>query len=318
LNSVTGPVDLAMKVLLYEKFSDILGIDEGTGTDSEKINLGIIQHPKEVAMRAVSEKRGEDYLEFISFWRFSSSPAWSRQRTVLARRGLWLPGSYGSSGVNVKAQPVDLNYNVWFWSKDLDKVYQCVERYIMWQQNYPKIDLSYEYNGSTFSYSPDLHFGEPVDESTFPIEFNTGVIAVYKVPIKVDAWVLESADSTGGVITKIKVTFYDGDDITEYSKIVDGEDSSYDADLADVLRLSRRQLYGISAFNTSDNSVIVPNDRTGDFVVGSNVTVEGSASNDETYAVLSVALAGGYTKIVLGSNTLVDEVVGGTLCLASI
>jgi hypothetical protein len=319
LNSVTGPVDLAVKILLYEKFADILGIDDGTGTDSEKINLGVIQHPKEVALRAVAEKRGEDYLEFISFWRVSAPPAWNRQRTVLARRGLWLPNSSGLSGVNVKAQPIDLNYSVWFWSKSLDKVYQCVERYIMWQQNYPKIDLSYDYGNNTFSYSPDLHFGEPVDESTFPTEFNTGVIAVYKVPIKVDAWVLESAGSTAsGIVTKIRVTFYDKDDITEYSKIVDEEDSSYDSELASVLKLSRRQLYGVSLFTLSSNSVTVPNNRTADFSIGDVVTIEGSTSNDETYTVLSVALVGGSTKIVLGGNTLVDEVADGTLCLASI
>lgn len=318
MNSVTGPVDVAVKLMLYEKFADILGINDGEGTNLEKINLGIIQYPRDTAVRAVSEKRGQDYLEFISFWRENTSLSWNRQRTVLARRGLWLPSVSGTSGINIKAQPVDLNYNVWFWSKSLDKVYQCIERYILWQHSYPKIDLVYNYGNNEFSYSPDLHFGEPVDESTFSTEYNTGVIVVYRVPIKIDAWVLDSGSVlNNGIITKIMVTFYDGDSITGYSEIINDETSNYDSDLSNTLRISRKQIYRISEVSTSDNSVIIPNNRIDDFKIGDIVTIEDSTFNDNTYTVSSVSLIGNFTKIILGTNLIISDVADGLLCVTS-
>jgi len=303
-SSITSSVDSAIRVLLYNKFSSILGFDLAN------IYKDVIQWPKEVALRERSEKCGSDRLEFISFWRASTSPSWDRQRTILARRGMWLERS-GFSAINIKAQPADLHYNVWIWSKSLDKVYQCVEKYLLWQNNYPKVNIEYEVDGThSYEYTPDLHFGEVVDESTFGEKYQKGILVVYKLPIKVDAWVLDGSVSGSSIITKVKMTIYDKDSLTEYSEIL-VNDSNQDVELADSLMMSRRYLYGISSVSMASNSIAIPNDRVSDFTVGDMITIEKSTANDNSYSIVSATKLGTGTVLVLGTNVLVDETVDG-------
>lgn len=312
-NSLTKGVDLALKLLLYTRFANILSIDAGTDSEEDKINKGIIQEPREIALRDVSEKREEDYLEFINFWRLGTSPSWDRQRTVAARRGIWLQyvDELKTKAINVKAQPVDLTYNAWFWSKDLDKVYQCIERYIFWQQDYPKIDLTYEFDDDhSFTYSPDLHFGEIVDESTVSEKYERGVLFIYKMPIKVDAWVLDGEASR--VITKMVVTFYDKDSVINYSEIV-VDDSNQNVELESRLRLFRRKIYAILSYGLADNSVVVPNDRTSDFAIGDKLRIERSTSNDYVYTVTGISFVAGTTKIGLIGKSLVSCLENGNI-----
>lgn len=304
-SAITHEVDSAVRILLYDKFSDIMGFE------LSNVYNDIIQWPSEAALRERAEKCGQDYLEFMSFWRSSTSPSWSRQRTSLARRGMWLQ-SGDLSSVNIKAQPVDLSYNVWVWSKSLDKVYQCIEKYILWQNTYPKADLEYTVgSGSSYEYTPDLHFGEVIDESTFGSKYQKGIIVSYKFPIKVDAWVLSGATESN-IITKIRLTVYDKDSLTEYSEIVT-DDSNQDTELADRLRLSRRRMYGISEVNLVTNSVTTPQDRVDEFSVDDMVVIEGSTGNDDVYSVLSASLLGGSTVLILGNSHLTDGTADGII-----
>lgn len=304
--SVEYSVDTAIRVLLFDKFSDIMGFEIAN------IYKDIIQWPMEVALRERSEKAGHDHLEFMNFWRSSTSPSWSRQRTVLARRGLWLERD-GGSAIHIKAQPMDLSYNVWVWSKSLDTVYQCVERYMLWQNNYPKIGLEYVVDDDhSYEYTPDLHFGEVVDESTFGERYQKGIAVIYKFPIKVDAWAFDSTPPGSVIINKIRMTIYDKDSLTEYSEVV-VDDSSQDEELADRLRMSRRYLYGISSVDLLGNSVTIPNDRTSDFSVGDMVTIEGSTYNDESYSIVSATLSGSNTVLVLGRKNLVSSTADGII-----
>lgn len=311
--SVTQGVDLAVRMLLYTKFYDILGIELTSVYDH------ILQYPKEVALRERSEKVGVDKLEFMNFWRMATSPSWGRQRTPLARRGIIVGRTESGSSIVVKAQPVDLNYNFWVWSKSLEIVYQCVEKYVFWQHNSPKVNLEYEFDdGHTYDYSPDLHFGEVVDESTFAEKYSRGIMVVYKFPLKLDGWVLDSSDSGGGIVTKIRVTIYDKDDLIEYSEIVSDGDSTYNKELADTLRISRRYLYGISSVDTSLNYVAISGDRTSDFSVGDIVIIEGSTSNDNVYSVVSASIVGSDTVIVLGTNILINNIADGVVVKANV
>ena len=113
--SFTRSIDTALKVLLFDKFADILGIDK-SGTTAQNINKGVVQIPVEIAMRELAEKRGETFLEFINFWRVGTSPSMSRQRTPAARRGLYVANTDDdkSGTIHIKAMPIDLNYNIWF------------------------------------------------------------------------------------------------------------------------------------------------------------------------------------------------------------
>lgn len=306
--SFTKGIDLALKALLYSRFGSVLGIDTQSSIDVDNINKGVVQVPKEVALRVVAEKRGENFLEFINFWRMGTSPSWSRQRTPVARRGMWLADTNDdkTDTVHVKAVPVDLNYNIWFWSKDLDKVYQCIEQYLFWQQDDPNLKLKYN---NKYEIEPDLHFGEIVDESTVDEMYDKGLIYTFKMPIKIDAWILRGLSFK--TISKLVLTFYDKDSITNYSEIV-VEDSDQDTDLEALLRMFRKNLYSILSINLADNAIITPYQRTGDFSVGEVIFVENSTANNGRYTVAGISFGDTNTKIKV-VESLVDDTADGNI-----
>lgn len=283
MSSLLQGYDIAVKAALYSKFGSILGIDTQSSSDETNMNLGVFQFPKEVAQRVAAEKRGETYLEFINFWRMGASFSWSRNRTVLSRRGMWLNTVDGKklNTVHVKAVPIDLTYNAWFWSKDLDKMYQVMEDYVFWQQTTPKVSLVYD---NLYELTPDIHFGEIVDESTVDDQFSKGIVYIYKMPIKVDAWALKGISFKA--IHKIKVTFYDQDDVTDFSEII-VEDSNQDTEMEAALKFFSRAVYEIDSVNLVDNSITVLGNFAADFVVGDRITIWGSTDNNGVYTVAS-------------------------------
>lgn len=301
-------IDSTLKTLLYTKFGDILGIDTQSSAEEDNINKGVVQIPGEIALKAVADKRGENFLEFINFWRTGLSFSWSRQRTVVSRRGLWVgEADDRATTVNVKAVPVDLNYNAWFWSKDVDKVQQCIERYLFWQQNNPKITITYN---DLYDVTPDLHFGEIVDESTVPEQYEKGIIFTYKMPIKIDGWIFES--SSFGEIHKIVLKVYDGDEVEDYSTII-VEDEDQNVELEAALRMFTRTLYGISSVSLATNSITVPGDRVSDFGSGDMIIIENSTSNNNVYTWVSATLSGGNTVIVVAESLVSESGILGNL-----
>lgn len=291
---------------------------DGTIYRSEEtnINLGVFQFPKEGAQRFAAEKRGETFLEFINFWRMGASFSWARNRTPLARRGMWLDidGS-GKNTTHVKAVPIDLNYNAWFWSKDLDKIYKVIEDYVFWQQNDPKISVLYN---DIYELRPDIHFGEIVDESTVAEQYQEGIIYVYKMPIKVDGWVLKG--DSFKTIHKIKVTFYDKNDITDYSEII-VEDTDQDTEMEAALRFFSRAVYNISSVDRSAHSIGIVGNFEADFAIGDKITIWNSStdpitqkSNDGTYTIASDgAVYVGDKTIVVVDEVLNSSIADGTI-----
>jgi len=305
--SFTRSIDVAFKTLLFNKFADLLGIDK-SGLQEENINKGVVQCPPEIALREVAEKRGQVFLEFINFWRMRTSPSWERQRTSVARRGFYVDEAdeSRSSTLHVKAMPIDLEYNVWFWSKNLDKIYECVEKYIFWQQDNPNLTLKYD-NQYTLEF--DLHFGEVVDESPIEEKYSKGTLFIYKFPIQVDAWVFE--ETSYKTIKKIELALYDKDDVVNYAEVL-VNDSYYDDELAKALRMFRSDLYGIDSYDLVSNAIVIPGDFTEDFSAGEVIFVENSSSSDGSYTVESVSLEEGNTKLVV-SESLVDSIVKGNI-----
>jgi hypothetical protein len=287
--SIGKEYDIALKALLYSRFKTILGIADLEQKDA------IVQAPVEIAQREMAEHRQENFLDFISFYRSSLSPSWSRQRTPLARRGLWLDQS-----THVKAQPMDIGYDVWFWSKDIDKLYEAIEEYIFWQQDYPKVTLTYL---DTYEITPDLHFGDIVDESTYDQKYEKGIIFRYRMPVKIDGWILKTITGED-IINKIQLTVYDKDSLedTDYSTII-VEDSNQDTELESALRFFRRSLYGIQEVNTTTNYVVIGEDRSSDFTIGNKIIIQGSTDNNGVYTVLGIVVLGTTIKITRISLT---------------
>lgn len=306
MDSFSRSIDLALKTLLFSKFADVLGIDK-SGSTVQNINKGVVQCPQSIALREIAEKRGETFLEFINFWRMTTSPSWSRQRTPVARRGFYAAtdDEDKTDTKHIKAMPVDLNYNVWFWSKDLDKVYQCIEEYVFWQQNDPNLILNYD---NKYQLELDLHFGEIVDESSIEEKYTTGILFIYKLPIKIDGWIFKGVSYK--TIKKIIFTGYDKDDVTNCLEIV-VEDTDQNTELEAALRMFRRNLYGILEIELP-STIVIPGNFADNFSVGDKIIWENSTSNDGIYTVVSATDVSNNTKIVV-AETIASSVANGDI-----
>lgn len=303
--SNTYVYDFGLKSLLYTKFASLLGLDSISKDATHNMNYGIFQAPFDLALREASELRGVNFLEFISFYRIGTDPSWSRQRTSLARRGIWVAlDDTEKSAIHIKAQPIDLSYEVYFWSKNLEKVYKCIEQYILWQQDNPKISLLYN---DKYEITPDLHFGNIVDDSSYDEKYDKGVIHCYRMPIKIDGWVLQSS-SDSKIIHKIVLTTYDKDDITSYSDIIDNPDSA----LAQALKFFRKVFYGINTANVLEKYFLITGNYASDLTIGEKVILRGSTANDGMYTIVSATDIGENTKIVV-SEVPTDDTGDGVL-----
>lgn len=314
MDSLLYSYDLAIKTILYDKFASILGIDTQSSSEAANINLGIFQIPKAAAQRTAAEKRGQTFLEFISFWRTGAAFSWKRNRTPVSRRGIWVATSAdGADTVQVKGVPIDLSYDAWFWSKDLDKIYQVIEKYVLWQQNNPNISI--EYNDA-YTLTPDLHFGEIVDESTVGEQFTAGITYVYRMPIRLDAWILESTSSK--IIYKIKFTIRDKDELTDYEEIF-LEDSDQDTEMEAALRFSREAIYNISEIDLDVNSIGILGGFASDFTAGQKIKIVDSTDNDNLYTVVGASyMAGTDMTVVIVTESLVSTTADGTLSLRTV
>lgn len=314
MDSLLYSYDRAIKLILYSKFASILGIDTQSSSETSNINLGIFQIPKDAALRVAAEKRGVTFLEFINYWRATAAFSWARNRTPVSRRGLWVATSDdGADTVHVKAVPIDLAYNVWFWSKDLDKIYQVIEKYVFWQQNNPNLLITYN---DAFELSPDLHFGEIVDESTIGEQYAKGITYVYKMPIRLDAWIFSG--TTSKVIHKIKFTLRDQNEVTNFEEIY-VEDSGQDTELEAALRFSREVIYNISEIDLNAKSIGILGSFTADFVADQTIKIVDSTDNDGMYTVVSASYdVGTDTTTVIVVEALTSAMADGTVSLKTV
>jgi len=311
-SSVTYGYDAALKSLLYDRFADTIGISLLSSDKIENMNQGLFQCPFEIAQREASEKRSTNFLEFMHFYRMGMNPSWDRQRTVLAQRGLWALMDKDADKrllTNIKAQPVDLLYSVWFWSKNWEKLNLCMEDYIFWQQENPKVEVSYDIGDDKYPIAirPDLHFGEIVDESTYPEKYEVGTKFIIRMPIKMDGWVFKS--TTLKPIRKIRLTVYDKDDVTDYSEII-GPDPN--TGLEQALKFFRKSIYNVIAVSTIDGKITVAGKYGIDFSVGEKIIIRDSTGNDGMYTVSIVSQGADSTELEL-VEPLSSSVVDGVL-----
>jgi len=171
-----------VQAVAFSKAKDILNL--------ETIELDTVVFPKNVAQRVMAEKRGENVLEFVNVWLDSFKFAWDRQRTPVARRGLY--GNYLDETkldiTEFKSVPVDLNYNVWYWSKDYDKILRLVERIMLWQQQNPRLEILIN---EIYPIEFYMSLADVVDESSVENMFEKGLYFVVKQSIKLEGWVFD-------------------------------------------------------------------------------------------------------------------------------
>jgi len=178
-------IDDALKIAVFQRFDEYFGLTN--------IKNDIVFQPRSIQERKIAEKRGELSVEFMGLWRPHIAPDWSRQRTPLARDGIMLEytDSNKTSIVTVKAVPAAFDYELRFWSRDLNSLTLATESYIKWAQDLPNLVVYYD-----DSYEMDfyLRFGDIVDETDFNI-YEKGLYYVHMMPIKLEGWVLTSIES---------------------------------------------------------------------------------------------------------------------------
>jgi len=302
-------IDEGLRASLFLKFEDIL--------DLADVNTGVLLYPKEVAFRMVSEKKGKAISEFINLWRIKTGPSWARQNTGAARRGMRVAytDDTNTSTEVVKAMAVDLEYNVWFWSKDLDKLNDIAERYLFWQQDDPNLNLYYN---DVYPAELNLHFGELIDESNVPSMLDRGNHFILRVPIKVDGWIFTSADA-GTVIHKIELVLYDSQNLTDYRECI-YETNEYDSTVEATLKLNEEHIFGILDVDADTQTFSVSKTDTGnasEFVAGEYLYVTDSTGNDGKYLIVSSADETTYTTIVV-SEIIPNTTVDGNIILKNI
>lgn len=253
MSSNIKALDLAVQALLYTRFGSLIDIDEGV-SEAENIKNGIVRYPKSTALRAISEKRGKDYLDFISYWKSELSMDWSRQTTAFSRNGMVMTNANNET-YNVKGVPVKTSYDIWFWSKDKEKLNTVIEKYFLWLHDFPRIVM--DYNG--FSFEPYISLTGVSDESEVEDIFNKGQYFVYRMGISLESWVFSIPASQEKLIDTIILSVYHKDSLnsTQINDIIieDIESpSTYPSELALNLRYYRQTTTGI--LNT-DESITV-------------------------------------------------------------
>jgi len=204
MSSFIKTVDDAMKTLVFTKFQTDMGLTTQ--------NTDLVFFPKSIAQRTIAEKRGANQAEFISLWRTGIDFDWARQRSPVARRGIMMEYSDGThtSIVTAKAVPATISYDVWFWSRSLDKVMAAIETYLNWVHINPNLSISFN---NLYPMQMDIKFKGVTDESTYlEDQYNKGALFVYKVSFDLEAWIVTLVDFK--TILKIYMDVWYSDDIT--------------------------------------------------------------------------------------------------------
>jgi len=208
--------DEGVRAAIWAKFYSVMGFSE-----LDLLQNNIVLYPKPVAFREISEMRDRTRMEFMNLWRESMVKDRSRLNLSAASGGVPVVFTDGldDSGeveentgiVNIKATPVILNYNLWFWSLDRDKLNNVAELCLFWEHNTPYVTLNFD-----DTYPIDLNIkmtGDIIDESPIDTMRTRGTYYVYRVPIEVEGWAL--SDAQVKTIKTIYVKIYDQDDIAE-------------------------------------------------------------------------------------------------------
>lgn len=213
-------IDEGLRALVWTRFRESLGFDS-----EDELGDNIVLYPKAVAYRKIAEKRNRNKMEFMNLWRNTTTFSWDRHRGPLARHGLNLAytDTVGESGettentgmVTVKAVPVKLDYSLWFWSKEAEKINQAVEQYMFWIHETPLLQIQYD---DLYPIEIKLSFSEAHDESPLDDMFKRGTYFVCRVPIGVEGWILKEVEIK--TIKTIIITMYDRDSIVSTSEFL--------------------------------------------------------------------------------------------------
>lgn len=177
-DSFLTTIDVALKARLFYKIKRHL--------DILSVNDDCVVWPKEYALRKVSEKRGNDLVEFFNLWRTSSRKAPERERTSVAIGGFNLARSNGTGCTNYRLIPMDLSYSFWVWSEFKNKLNLLEEQFYFWSYKNPKLDMKLD---GLYNLNMDIFPVSSSYETTDP--FNKGLVHILQGNLVLEAWVID-------------------------------------------------------------------------------------------------------------------------------
>jgi len=198
MGSFIKVMDEGIRNFVFNKYSTIMGLSSVTD------DTAIL--PKEMALRMISENRGRTYTEFISIWRPQTERDIDRARTPIARHGLLMEYTDEeiTDVVTVKAVPVGLRYDIYFWSKNLETIQQVLEEYLFGMYESPNLSLNFN---NAYPLEMYLHYQDIVDESTINQMTDVGLYFVKRASIYLEGWVGKVTESK--TIKEIHLSIYD-------------------------------------------------------------------------------------------------------------
>lgn len=220
-------IDNAMRQMIFNRYSSIMEFS------TLETDVHII--PKGHALRTNAETRGDDDLEFSNIWRSSVRRDLKRAQTPIARRGLNISYTdvFKTDILSVKGVPCFLDYDVWIWSRDLDKLTKVDEEYLFTPNKNATVSIQFkiEEDGQEISVGSPMdmftYIGDVHDESPIEDMNENGLYFVHKYTFSLEAWVLQTI--TSKTVKTIIIEIYDdlGDEPTLLlRKEITCEDSS--------------------------------------------------------------------------------------------
>jgi hypothetical protein len=191
-------IDTAIKTAIWTKFGPSLDLI----TDQNK---ELVFAPKELAQRKIAEKRGESSVEFISVWRNNIELDWKRQQSFMGKEGLslnYVDSTTKAQVVTITGVPVNISYDIFLWSRDLDKITKATEAYLQWLHNRPQLVIYYD---GQYEMNMYMHLGNIEDVSDYNI-YEKGQYFVSKFNFTLEAWALTTISSR--TILKIVIDFF--------------------------------------------------------------------------------------------------------------
>lgn len=197
MDSMIGKTNEGVVIEVLDRFGHIL--------PSTIVNKDVFFAPDDIALRRRADSTGKGIeinvagakdkttkysLDFINVWLEDVSFSWKRQRTAIARTGIYIPDPVTGKNIMYKAVPSDMTYAITFWTAERIKMDKFVEEFMFWQQDNPNIDLFYDDN-KPLEMDVIVHPAVERDDSKIVNMYKEGKYWKHTIYITVEAWIIK-------------------------------------------------------------------------------------------------------------------------------
>ncbi len=197
MNTMIGKTNEGVVLEVLNRFGYIL--------PSSVVNKDVLFAPDDIALRRRADSTGKGIvintdgkkesttkysLDFINVWLEDVAFSWKRQRTAVARTGIYIQDPVTGKNIIYKAVPNDMTYAITFWTAERKKMDKFLEEFMFWQQDDPNIDLFYDDN-KPLEMDVIIHPAVERDDSKIVNMYKEGKYWKHTIYITVEAWVIK-------------------------------------------------------------------------------------------------------------------------------